>query len=49
MIEGNIATAAGCLAAQDLAGWVIERTVRKQMKETVLTSVLPVSQGLSFQ
>lgn len=48
VIEENIATAAGCLAAQDLAGWVIERKLGIQMKETVLTSVLPVGQGLSF-
>jgi transcriptional regulator GlxA family with amidase domain len=46
--EGNIATAAGCLAAQYLAGWVIETCVNAQMRETVLRSVMPVGEGLSF-
>jgi transcriptional regulator GlxA family with amidase domain len=46
--EGNIATAAGCLAAQYLTGWVIERLIGKQMRETVLKSISPVGEGLSF-
>ncbi len=47
--EGNIATAAGCLAAQYLAGWVIEKCVSTQMKEIVLRSVMPVGEGLNFE
>jgi transcriptional regulator GlxA family with amidase domain len=30
VIEGNVATAGGCLAGQYLAGWVIERLVGKR-------------------
>lgn len=48
VLEGNIATAAGCLAAQYLVGWVIETLVGAEMKETVLRSVMPVGEGLSF-
>nr|AIA12752.1 Putative amidotransferase [uncultured bacterium] len=49
VVEGNIATAAGCLAAQYLAGWVIEKCVSLQMKELVLRSIMPVGEGLSFE
>lgn len=48
VVEGNIATAAGCLAAQYLAGWVIERSQGRRMKEVVLKSIMPVGEGLSF-
>jgi transcriptional regulator GlxA family with amidase domain len=48
VVEGNIATAAGCLAAQYLAGWVIEQCVGAEMRETVLRSIQPVGEGLSF-
>ena len=46
--QGNIATAAGCLAAQYLIGWVIEEKVGFSMKETVLKSIQPVGEGLNF-
>src|SRR5262245_42404039 len=46
--EGNVATAAGCLAAQYLVGWVIERTVGEEERAAVLRSVQPVGEGLSF-
>jgi transcriptional regulator GlxA family with amidase domain len=49
VLEGNIATAAGCLAAQQLAGWVIEKLVSAEMKEVVLRSIMPVGEGLSFE
>lgn len=49
VLQGNIATAAGCLAAQYLAGWVIEKCVSAQMKEIVLRSIQPVGEGLSFE
>ena len=44
--HGNIATAAGCLAAIDLIGWVLEKTVGNEIKDDVLASVLPVGKGL---
>ena len=48
IVENNIATAAGCLAAQDLVGWIIERLVSKKVGETVINSIQPVGKGLSF-
>ncbi|MDP9104718.1 MAG: DJ-1/PfpI family protein [Candidatus Eremiobacteraeota bacterium] len=48
VIEGNIATAGGCMAAQYLAGWVIERLVGKPIADAVLTSWQPVGEGLFF-
>jgi transcriptional regulator GlxA family with amidase domain len=46
--EGNVATAAGCLAAQYLAGWVIEEKFGAAKREEVLRSVQPVGEGLFF-
>ena len=46
--QGNIATAAGCLAAQYLAGWVIEKFHGRDKRELVLRSISPVGEGLSF-
>lgn len=46
--NGNVATAAGCLAAQYLIGWVIEEKVNTAMRETVLKSIQPVGEGLGF-
>ncbi len=46
--EGNVATAAGCLAAQYLCGWVIERAFGLEMREAVIKSVQPVGEGMSF-
>jgi transcriptional regulator GlxA family with amidase domain len=46
--HGNVATAAGCLAAQYLAGWVIETLVNRTWRELVLQSIQPVGEGLSF-
>jgi len=48
VMEGNIAKAAGCLAAQQLAGWVIEKLVNAEMKHIVLQSIMPVGEGLYF-
>ena len=47
--HGRIATAAGCLAAQDLAGWVIETLTDRRTRELALRSVQPVGRGLSFE
>ena len=46
--NGNVATAAGCLAAQYLAGGVIERHAGSAIKDAVLKSIQPVGEGLSF-
>lgn len=40
--DGNIATAAQCLAGQYLAGWVIENLVNVEQKEKALKSVAPL-------
>jgi transcriptional regulator GlxA family with amidase domain len=48
VIEGNIATAGGCLAGQYLAGWVIEQLVGKVIAQAVITSCQPVGEGLTF-
>jgi transcriptional regulator GlxA family with amidase domain len=47
--QGNIATAAGCLSAQNLAGWVISKLAGEALKDTVLKSIQPVGQGLYFE
>lgn len=49
VVEGNVATAGGCLAGQYLAAWVIERLVGREVAEAVLTSCQPVGEGLSFE
>ncbi len=46
--EGNVATAAGCLAALELAGWVIETALGADARRRVLRSVQPVGEGLAF-
>jgi transcriptional regulator GlxA family with amidase domain len=45
VIHGNIATAAGCLAAIDLIGWAIEKMYDEKVREDVIASVLPIGQG----
>lgn len=48
VVNGNVATAAGCLAAQYLIGWVIERLTDTQTKDFILSSIQPVGEGMSF-
>jgi transcriptional regulator GlxA family with amidase domain len=43
--NGNIGTAAGCLAAVDLMGWAIEKLYNNKVREDVIASVLPIGQG----
>lgn len=43
---GNIATAAGCLAAQDLVSWMIRSLVGEEMVKQVLDSVQPVGRTI---
>jgi transcriptional regulator GlxA family with amidase domain len=45
VIHGNIATAAGCLAAVDLIGWAIEKLYNEKIREDIIASVLPIGQG----
>jgi transcriptional regulator GlxA family with amidase domain len=46
VIHNNIATAAGCLAAVDLVGFIIEKLEGVELKNQVLASVQPIGQGL---
>ncbi|HDR4463843.1 TPA: DJ-1/PfpI family protein [Bacillus cereus] len=46
--EGNISTAAGCFAAQDLSAWIIRTLINEDMVETVLETVRPMGKGLYF-
>jgi transcriptional regulator GlxA family with amidase domain len=46
VVHGNIATAAGCLAAIDLAGHVIAKTFGQDISDEVLASIQPVGKGL---
>jgi len=46
--EGNVATAAGCLAAQYLVGWVIDELIGEDERKRVMKSIQPVGEGLSF-
>ena len=48
VLEGNIATAAGCLSAQYLAGWIIEKFYGIEVKQLALKSIQPVGEGLLF-
>ncbi len=43
--HGNVATAGGCLAAQNLSAWIMEKLVGRELAEAVLASILPVGQG----
>jgi len=43
--HGNIATAAGCMAAVDLMSWATEKLYDKRVAQDVIASVLPVGQG----
>ena len=45
IVHGNIATAAGCLAVQNLSHWVIEGLAGKATANDVLASILPVGEG----
>jgi transcriptional regulator GlxA family with amidase domain len=46
VVHGNIATAAGCLAAIDLVSFVIEKLLGAEIKDEVIASVQPVGKGL---
>jgi transcriptional regulator GlxA family with amidase domain len=42
---GNVATAGGCLSAQFLCGWLLERIGGKELANAVLATILPVGEG----
>ncbi len=44
--HGNIATAAGCLAAQYLCGWMVNELAGSDERERMLRSVQPVGAGM---
>jgi transcriptional regulator GlxA family with amidase domain len=46
--SGNVATAGGCLAAQYIVGWVIEKKADRGWKDLVLKSIRPVGEGLRY-
>lgn len=46
VVHGNIATAAGCLAAIDLVSHVVEKLLGTEIKDDVIASVQPVGKGL---
>jgi len=46
--HGNISTAAGCLAGQDLSSWVIDSLMGEEMTQRVLETVQPVGKGLNI-
>ena len=46
--QGNVATAGGCLAAQQLAGWIIEELASKEYADAVIESCQPVGVGLFY-
>ena len=43
--SGNVATAGGCLSAQLLCGWIMEKVVNKELADSVMATILPVGQG----
>lgn len=46
--HGKIATSGGCLAAQYVVGWVLEKKADKEWNDLVLKSIQPVGEGLKF-
>jgi len=43
--NGNVATAGGCLAAQNLCDWIMETLGGRELAEAVQASILPVGEG----
>ena len=48
VVNGNVATAGGCLAQQYLIGWVIENLADADWRDLILKSIQPVGEGLFF-
>lgn len=47
--EGNVSTAAGCLAAQELVSWIIKLLIDEEMVNKVIETVQPVGKGLKVR
>jgi transcriptional regulator GlxA family with amidase domain len=43
VVHGNVATGGGCLATQDLAGWIVERLIGREAAMAILDSVAKVA------
>jgi transcriptional regulator GlxA family with amidase domain len=43
VVHGNVATGGGCLATQDLAGWIVERLIGRDAAMAILDSVAKVA------
>lgn len=43
--SGNVATAGGCLSAQSLTGWIMEKLGGTELRDAVIASILPVGEG----
>lgn len=48
VLNGNVATAGGCLAQQYLVGWIIESLADKDWRDLILKSIQPVGEGLFY-
>lgn len=48
VVQGNIATAGGCIAAQYLVAWVVEHFLGKSAADAVVTSCQSVGEGLYY-
>lgn len=48
VVEGNVATAAGCLAAQHLVAWVVGQLASEDERDRVLQSIQPVGSSSAF-
>ncbi len=44
MIEGNIATAGGCLSLMYLIGWVVERLFDSHKRQSIQSELMPAGQ-----
>lgn len=49
VVEGNIATAGGCLSALYLTGWVIERLFNEQKRRETHRQLIPAGQADIFE
>ena len=49
VVEGNIATAGGCLSALYLTGWAIERLFDEQKRQETYRQLIPAGQAETFE
>ena len=48
VVNGNVATAGGCLAAMYLTSWVVDRLAGRDQRTAILRSVAPVGEAPAF-